>query len=181
VDIPEDVFFNYFLTAPALYRLDLRKGKVTTTLSPFSGGILPGYNASFSPTDRHLAYVASNDPRVVNVYDLQSGEIFTITVDEQYIASGNFTWSKDGNQIVFMAVKYGWPHEERLGANGVSYFLLDVGEHTSLHIFDQEEIYPISWTEDGNIVLHRIYDGETLVYHLKRNKFTSITPTPLPQ
>ncbi len=179
-DAPEYLFFNYFNNALALYRLDLRTGKITPTLQPYTDNIFAGYYVSFSPTDEYLTYVASDSPRDVHVYNLQTGDVFTVTVDKQYIASGKFSWSQDGNKAIFMAVKSGWSDWETSVSNGISYFLLDLKMQSSLHLFDQQDMYRVGWTSDGNIILHNTSGKDDLLYNFQNNRFAVVTSTPSP-
>jgi WD40 repeat protein len=178
-DAPEYVFFNYFNKTLALYRLDLRNGKLTATLQPFTDNVLAGYDVSFSPADKYLVYVASNNPRDVHIYNLQTGDIFTIMIDDQYDASGNLEWSQDGNKAIFMAAKSGWGSETPI-SNGISYFLLDLKTRSSLHLFDQQDMYRVNWTQDGNIILHEASGENGLLYDFHHNGFKIVTPTPQP-
>ncbi len=177
-DEPGNIFFNYFQDTLALYRLDLRTGKLTTTLQPF-GNVFSGYSASLSPSSKYLTYVISNSPRDIHINDLQTGDAYTLTIDLQYIVSGNFEWSSDGTQAIFMGVKFGWGSETPI-SNGISYFLLDLKTKTSNHIFDQPDMDQVSWTQDGNIILHNVSGKDGLLYNLQNNTFTVVTPTPSP-
>jgi hypothetical protein len=58
---------------------------------------------SFSPTDKYLVFVASDSPRAMHAYNLQTDDVFTVTVDEQYVASGRLFWSQDTDKAIFMA------------------------------------------------------------------------------
>ena len=180
VDAPEYVFFNYFNNALALYRLDLRSGKITPTLQPFNDNILAGYYVSFSPTDKYLAYVSSDSPRDVHLYNLKTGDVFSIVIDEQYVASGNFSWSQDSNQAVFVGVKAGWSYYDASVENGVSYFLLDLRTQSSIHLFDKQDLHRVSWMQDGNIILHNPSGGDGFLYNPQNNSFTVVTSTPFP-
>lgn len=180
VDEPENIFFNYFQNTWALYRLDLRTGKITATLPPFSNGFTSGYNASISPADKYLIYVISNSPRDIHISNLQTGDIFTINVDKQYVAGGRFSWSQDGNKAVYMAVRSGWSYGNASIENGVSYFLLDLKTQSSIHLFDKQDRHRVSWTQDGNIILHNASGKDALFYNLQDNKFTVVTSTPTP-
>ncbi len=179
-DAPGNIFFNYFQHTLALYRLDLRSSKLTTTLQPFKGDVFSGYNTSLSPTDKYLTYIISNSPRDIHISNLQTGDAYTLTVDEPYIASGNFVWSQDGNKAIFVAVKSGWSDWNTSISNGVSYFLLDLKARSSIHLFDQQDIYRVSWTQDGNIILHSVSGHDGLLYDFQTNTFITVTPTPGP-
>lgn len=179
-DSPGNTFFNYFQNTLALYRLDLQTGKITTTLQPFRGDVFSGYNASLSPSDKYLAYVISSDPRDIHISNLQIGDSFTIKVGNQYVASGKFSWSQDGNKFVYMAVRSGWSYGNASIDNGVSYFLLDLKTQSSVHLFDKQDIYRVSWTQDGNIILHNASGKDGLFYNLQDNEFTVVTSTPTP-
>jgi WD40 repeat protein len=175
----ENDFFNRFQNSLAIYRIDLRTGKIAATLQPFHGDVIPGYAVSFSPSDKYLTYVISDSVRDVHVYNLQTGDIFTITIDTQYDASGKFEWSPDGNKAIFVAAKSGWGSETPIN-NGISCFLLDLKTRSSNHLFDQQDMYRVSWTQDGNIVLHDVSGDNGLLYNFQSNTFTSVTPTPAP-
>jgi hypothetical protein len=180
VDAPGNIFFNNFQDTLALYRLDLRTGKITTTLQPFKGIVFSGYSASLSPSDKYLAYVMSSSPRDIHISNLQSGDSYTIEVDEQYVASGKFSWAHNGNKAVFVAVKPGWSYYNASIDNGVSYFLLDLKTQSSIHLFDKQELHWVSWTQDDNIILHNVSGTDGLFYNLQDNKFTAVTSTPTP-
>lgn len=179
VDSPQDVFFNYFQNTLALYRLDLRTGKLTATLQPVKNDVFSGYYVSISPTDQYLTYIVSSNPRDVHVSNLQTGDTFTITIDKQYIASGRFSWSQDSNQAIFIALKSGWGSETPV-SNGVSYFLLDLKMRTSNRLFDQQDIYNVSWTADRNIILNDVSESKGLLYDFQHSSLVDVTVTPSP-
>ncbi len=179
-DSPQNIFFSFFADTPALYRLDLRTGKLTVTLQPFIDDIFADYYTSFSPNDAYLVYVIPSSPREINFYDLQTGNTFTITVDEKYIASGRFSWSPDGNMAIFIAVKSEWSYGQNPTKDGVSYFLMDLKERKSIRLFDKEDIYEVSWTQDGNIILHEVSGKDGLLYNFQNNEFIPVTATPRP-
>lgn len=179
-DEPENIFFNYFQNTLALYRLDFQTGKITTTLRLFRGDVFSGYNASFSPTDKYLTYVISNSPRDIHVSNLQTGGTYNLTLDNSYIASGNFVWSQDGSKAICVTVKSGWSGWDKSISNGISYFLLDLKTKSSNHLFDQQNMYRVSWTQDENIVLHNVSGDNGLLYDFQYNTFVVVTPTSQP-
>ena len=179
-DAPGNIFFNYFQDTLALYRLDLASGKVTTTLQSFKGNVFSGYSASLSPNDRYLTYVSSKSPREIYVNNLQTGDTYTLTIDEQFIASGNFVWFQDSNRAIYVAVKSGWSDWNTSISNGISYFLLDLKTKSSHHLFDQQNMFRVSWTQDGNIILHDVSGKDGLLYNFQNNGFTAVTATPRP-
>jgi len=180
VDVPQNIFFSRFQNSLGIYRLDLLSGEITATLQPFRGDMIPGYVASFSPSGKYLVYVIAGEPRNVHIYNLQTGDTFIITLDEQYIASGLFEWSQDSKRAIFVAAKASWSDWETSISNGISYYLLDLKTLSSLHLFDQPDIYRVSWTQDGNIILHQASGEDGLLYDFQSNTFTVVTPTPKP-
>jgi hypothetical protein len=179
-DAPEDIFFNYFLNAIAIYRLNLQTGNLTIVLSPFQEDPFAGYAVSFSTVDKYLAYVDSNAPRDIQVSTLQTGDLFRIQVDQEYIASGMIRWSPDNSKLIFVAVKEGWSDWTDSINNGVSYFMVDLNSRSLQHLFDKQEIYKPIWTQENKLILDQASGGDSLLYDFQSNSFTIITPTPHP-
>lgn len=114
------------------------------------------------------------------MYNLKTGKEFTNSVDEQYIASGIFSWSQDGNQAIFVGVKPGWSYYSPSIDNGVSYFFLDLKTKSSIYLFDKPDLHRVSWTQDGNIILHNVSGTDGLLYNFQNNSFSVVTSTPSP-
>jgi hypothetical protein len=77
-----------------LFRLDLNTGYVSTILPIRS--TLTGYQIEFSSNGRYLAYNVYNTP---TIFDLRTGETFTIEVNENF--AGNLTWSPDSTELAY--------------------------------------------------------------------------------
>lgn len=110
----------FFGTGVSLYRLDLSLGNFTTIL-PF---VKHNYYNDFeiSPNVQYLAYSDVKDGNVVFIQDLINGNRKTIRLENSYVLTGGFTWTPDGNHLIFAAAIDGWENNKA----GFSLFRLDL-------------------------------------------------------
>ena len=78
----------------ALYRIELKTGKVSTILP--ATPTVDGYLFAFSPTGRRLAYSGSYGPVIL---DLRTGQELNLDVGDD--AFGYLTWSPDGSELAY--------------------------------------------------------------------------------
>jgi len=103
-----------------LYRLDLSSGELTIILPYREDGYYSG--PSISNDTHHLAYSDSKDSNIVFIQDLTNGEVKAIELSNDYVITGDFTWTPDGKYLIFAAGIHGWEN----GKAGISLFRLNL-------------------------------------------------------
>jgi len=177
-DAPGNIFFNYFGNSIGVYRLDLNTGELTTTLQPTSN-IFASYAASFSSRDKYLTYVHSSNSTDIHIQNIQTGELEKFSLNEEYSASGLFTWSPDDKKLVFVAAKQGWqPYDDTQPQDSVSFFMLDIETGALQHLFDKQDIYKPIWITNDKLTLNQLDGDDFLLYDFQSSSFSAITPTP---
>lgn len=94
-----------FISSIGVFRMNLSNGEVSEILKAsydFDSYTGYYYTASISPTGKRLAYIFNNQPLILNLLDLNTGETNSITLDNKYTFGGQYQWSEDGTKIVFM-------------------------------------------------------------------------------
>lgn len=80
-----------------LYRINLQTGEFELVLQTKDFDAL-----SISPNDQFLVYSQWDEPNIIYVRNLQNGDNAKVTLNEDIIASGHFTWSPDSESVVFV-------------------------------------------------------------------------------
>jgi hypothetical protein len=150
-------------TGTKLIRFDLETGAWSDTKM--------GYAFSFSPNDRYLAYRSELG---IQIYDLQTGQVRVIPI--KYPEYGRFTWSPDGQKILFVATSNETDLENR--EKGFTALVLDVKTQNLQIVFENntEFLYPAEWKDMNNVILEKLFDGFGEQYNLDLNTGV-ITPT----
>lgn len=179
VDAPQDVFFNYFGKNIGVYRLDLKTGKLTTTLQPIFKNHVSSYAVSFSNKDKYIAYTHSIAPTRIYIQNIQTGKTAEITLDSKFNASGMFSWSSDDKNLVIVATTPNWqPYGNSLSEDSVSYFIYDVESEEIQLLFNKFDLYRPSWLSNEKLEFNQLFSDEKLIYDLPSRTFMQVIPTP---
>lgn len=150
-----DGYWEPYHQGIVLYRLDLETGQISEVL-PLVRSNWRFYSYALSPDDSTLAYiVADQSPVVLNIRDLQTGRETTFEFDPKYNTGGGFSWSPDGQELVFSVTQYEQKNDEYLAT---SILLFD---KDSLQVTELLKDYPgklqvTAWSEDAKILLEAI-------------------------
>lgn len=148
--------FAFFETT-ALYRLDLKSGKVTETLP--AGKTY--YSLGISPNDRWLAYFdLLAKPLSLIIHDFRTGNNEIVEIDTSYNTGGKFAWSDDSKLLAFSAATYDDITDEYL----VSVLVWDTNKKiftTIINHFDmQNALVPVGWIGETKIILEERFSVE---------------------
>lgn len=163
LDVPESDFFNDFRLGPALYRLNLNSGKITTTLPPDLNDMVAGYSFAFSPNDKYLVYDGPHS--ALSLYELKTGKTEEIDLGDEYLFYGRYNWSADSKQLAFIAF-----HSISTQQSAYSYFVMNISDLASTRLMEKSQIYDFTWTDPALLTLTSA--DETLDFDL------ALTPTP---
>jgi WD40 repeat protein len=172
-DEPENIFFNGYMTANGLYRLDLGSGKLTTTLPPVTGDVFAGYAFSFSPNDKYLAYVSPEKLNEIRVYELKTGHIEKISL-EKYDFCGKFVWAPDGKTLAFVAYRNTSQDKGIYAYYWMSVFDWLPNKVTENQATRWEETCCLRWTQEGNLMI-----GDDLLFDFSKKSLV-VLPSPTP-
>lgn len=101
-----DGYWESFHQGMVLYGLNLESGEISEVL-PRGKSERIYYSFSFSPNDRRLAYIKTDQsPVILNIRDMQTGTGQSYEFDPKYNTGGNFVWSPDSQKLVFSIVQY---------------------------------------------------------------------------
>ncbi len=150
-----DGYWEPFHQASDLFRLNLETGQI--------GPVLSGnyYSFSFSPNDRRLAYIVTDQsPVILNIRDLQTGINQSYPFDSKYNTGGSFLWARDSQNLIFSVTQYDESEHDYVST---SIILWDKDKpETTLLIKDHKEVLvPIEWIDETRILLQVIYENET--------------------
>lgn len=176
-DLPQDYFFNYFQDSPALYRLDLISGKYDEILEPNPGNLLAGYSFEFSPNNRILASINSENLSEIHLLDLETNEFSTVQIDPPFLG-GAISWSPDSKNLLITTTNQSWILENK-AENTFVYFLFEIKSSSLSILFETNSLYLPAW-ENMDSILLKSTENETLItYDLSQKKFIPNTiPTP---
>lgn len=124
-----------------VFRINLTNGKVDKVLRAnydFQNYHGQTYTVAISPTGRRLAYIAHHThPLVLNILDLNTGEISSFQLDPKYLNGGLFKWSQDGTKLAFKLSS----RSEEYGDDLISFAFLDLQKSDSLVVFLHEKSF----------------------------------------
>jgi len=174
-----DGYWEPFHQGIVLYRLNLETGQIGEVL-PLVRSNWRYYSFAFSPNDRRLAYIVTDQsPVILNIRDMQSGDEQSFEFDPKYNTGGEFVWSPDSQKLVFSVSRY-------LGGDGfvTSIFLWnkDTSKITELTTDYQGELRVTEWIDETKITLDAVVleQGQlkTRKYELDltSNKLTELNP-----
>ena len=168
-----------FTDGYSLLRLNLQTGALETYFQPVAN-FFEGYAFSFSPDDRYLVYVEREQPRVIFINDLLSGEQKTLTFKTTYSDIGMFAWVPNSYKVIFVAAGSNWSG----GQNGFSLFLYDLNlrQLTLLIDNDMRQLSPIGegvqqdlWISESEIILMD-YSSNYFKLNIYTKELTPYTP-----
>lgn len=104
-----------------IYRINLDTGELTTILPEIENGYY--FDSSISPNYQYLVFSDSRQANLIHILNPLDGKtIKTIALDENYVITGDFTWTSSGTKLIFVAGINGWEQEKA----GISIFRLDM-------------------------------------------------------
>lgn len=155
-----DGYWESFHQGIVLYRLTLETGQISEVL-PLGKSDWIFYSFAFSPNDRRLAYIMTDQsPVILNLRDMQTGDEQSFEFDSKYNTGGAFIWSPDSQKLVFSISQFGPSIYEHIAT---SIILWDKEKpDTSTLVKDHKEILvPIEWVNDTKIILQIQYESDT--------------------
>ncbi|MDR3578103.1 MAG: hypothetical protein P4L50_29915 [Anaerolineaceae bacterium] len=160
-----------------LFRINLNDGTVTATLSESAWGA--GYQLSYSPDGRRLAYTYESGPPAI--VDLETGEKFTINVGSDNV--GDLTWSPDGSQLAFATCR---PTQDGSGVEKSSIKIFSLKTHSSKTVLEVMKNFLTIESQDGKQFLISNSDEQgfftdLLLYNWSSGQLATVTPTPSPE
>jgi len=149
-----DGYWEPFHQGIVLYRLNLETGQISEVL-PLVRSNWRFYSFAFSPNDRRLAYIVTDQsPVVLNIRDMQTGGEQSFEFDPKYNTGGGFVWSLDSQKLVF-SVGLHLGNDEFV----TSIFLWDKGASkvTELIRDHPSEMRSIKWVNETRITLEAVF------------------------
>jgi hypothetical protein len=111
---------SYFRDNNALYRLNLYNGEINSVL-PYSK---KEYALSLSPNGTYLAY-AEFGSTPVHLQDMNNDNEKTITLNNNYVLTGDFAWTSDSSNLIFASAMNGWED----GDGGISIYKVTIKDN----------------------------------------------------
>ena len=150
-----DGFWEPFHQGAVLFRIHLETGQISEVLPKGTDGYI-FYAYTFSPDDKTLAYIVTDEsPVVLTLRDLQTGDEQKIAFDPKYNTGGGYIWSPDGRKFVFSVAQYDTtvPNHDYVA---VSIYLWDQENKEMLLLIEDypEFLEPHQWVEESKIILH---------------------------
>ena len=93
---PKSAHFHTLINS--LYRINLKTGYFELVLPKDQFGVL-----EISPDDQYLVYSQFDEPDIIHVINLKSGNESQVDLNLEIVASGPFVWNPAGTRIVFAA------------------------------------------------------------------------------
>ena len=165
-----------------LYRIDMNSGVYQLLRSGT-------FDFSFSPTDRRLVFIEElNSPPIVEVHDLQTGDIKTLKlkVEDTYNQAKVDAWSSDGLMFAVKTVSgINYSYDVHT-PDMFSLIIIDVNSWSQKVVVKDLQtisLKVLEWTDD-DILIYQTGDDHyaepvaTWHYDLKTDSI--ITPTPVP-
>jgi hypothetical protein len=147
-------YWEPFHTASDVFRLHLESGQISHILKN------QYYSYSFSPNDRRLAYIITDQsPVILNIRDQQTGAEQAFEFDSKYNTGGRFLWAPDSQSVVFSITQY----DENLHEYIATSIVLCEPKRpacTTLLTEHKEVLVPVEWVNDSIILLQALYEDE---------------------
>jgi hypothetical protein len=155
-----DGYWEPYHQGIVLYRLDLQTGQISEVL-PLGKSDWIFYSFAFSPNDRRLAYIVTdNSPVTLNIRDMQTGDEHSFEFDPKYNTGGGFVWSPDSQQLVFSITQFDTSNYEYV-ATSIILWDRDASELTTLIKDHPSHMKVIEWASETTIVLQAEILGPT--------------------
>ena len=154
-----DGYWEPFHQGIVLYRLDLGTGQISEVL-PLRKSDWIFYSLAFSPNDRRLAYIVTDQsPVVLNIRDMQTGEEQSFEFDSKYNSGGRLLWAPDSQSVVFSITQYDTNIHEYIATSIV---LCEPKRPacTTLLTDHKEVLIPVEWVNDSFILLQVLAQDE---------------------
>lgn len=158
--------FNGF-GSNGLYRMKLNDGSVSN--------ILPaGYDFSFSPTGRRLAYYGRGD---TIIRDLQTGN--EISIDTGDAIFGPVKWSPDGLELAYATCRDDNSFDS-IKKSTVKIFSIQQGVSRTILEKENKQLTVVGWGANNMIEIYSAFNMEFEDLHFDLNSNQWLTPTPTP-
>ena len=128
-----------------IYRMDLGTGEVVAILPEIEHGYY--FDSTISADYQFLVFSDSSQPNIIQVLNpTDKKTIKIIELDKKYVTTGGFTWTQDGEKLIFAAGNKGWEQ----GQAGISIFRLDMStfQLQALLLNDRRNLVPW-WNSDS--------------------------------
>ena len=169
----------YGFGAAGLFRLNLNDGTVRATLPLSPWGM--GYEITFSPGGRRMAYAYHYNSGQVTILDLQNGE--ELSVDNGVDASGSLTWSPDGSELAYATCNWTQDSAGNYRVESSAVKIYSLAAHTSRTVLQALENFLVIMP--GNTNHFYIYNDDDqanntteLQYDWFMGQLVTVTPTP---
>jgi hypothetical protein len=176
-----DGYWEPFHQGIVLYRLDLETGQISETL-PLGKSDWIFYSYAFSPNDRRLAYIVTDQsPVILNIRDMQTGDEQSFEFDLKYNTGGGFVWSPDSQKLAFSVTQFDTNTYEYI-ATSIILWDKDTSKITELIKDHPSEMSVIEWVDKTKIILKAVTleSGEIKTQNyeldLTSNNLTEINP-----
>jgi hypothetical protein len=143
---------GYFWDNYGLYRLNLITGEIETIL-PY---LEKGYSFSLSPSNEYLAY-SKIESVPIHIKSMINNEEELITLNDDYVLTGAFAWSRDNSSLLFASAINGWED----GDGGISIYKVRIKDLRLENILlnDKRLLIPFPEYETNNY-----WSSENLLY-----------------
>jgi hypothetical protein len=171
-----DGYWESFHQGMVLYRLNLESGEISEVL-PRGKSERIYYSFSFSPNDRRLAYIKTDQsPVILHIRDIQIGTEQSYEFDPKYNTGGRFVWSPDSEKVVFSIRQFDTNRYEQV-ATSIVLWEKEKSKTTILLKDHQKNLVPIEWVNDTKIVLQVQYEDDTkFEFDLINNELKQMSP-----
>ncbi|HEX9388277.1 MAG TPA: hypothetical protein VF918_18270 [Anaerolineales bacterium] len=147
-----DGYWEPFHQGIVLYRLNLETGQINEVL-PLGKSDWIFYSFSFSPDDKILAYIVTDQsPVILNLRDIQSGDEQSFELDPKYNTGGGFVWSPDSQKLVFSITQFNTSTYEYI-ATSIILWDKDELKLTELIKDHQSRMRVIEWVDQTKIIV----------------------------
>jgi len=152
----------------ALMRLDVGTGKVSPVLPPIGS-----YYYDFSTDGTKLLSVDEvQNPLIVKVLDIGTGEEIKIYLDKRFDEAGSFRLSPDSHKMLISALD-----EEK----GYSIILANLQSGSQIYLDDRYDFVLMSWVDEYTIYGSGRENGNVFFFYLDTTTMqTSPAPAPTP-
>ena len=161
-----------------LFQLNLNSGSVAPILAATTSHF--GYQFSFSPDGRWLAYTYQNEQPVI--LNLKTGE--SISVQPGGEKTGGLTWAPDGSQLAYPFCEQDLSHFT-IVRSGIKVYSPKTQTLTLLLLKIDGKRAQIAYKQDGGLLKIMIEENGTDAVHYQfydwpTGQMTTPTPTPVP-
>lgn len=181
VDPHTDGYWEPFHQGMVLFRLSLESGEISEVL-PQGKSDWIFYSFAFSPNDRKLAYIMTDQsPVKMNMRDMQTGLEHSYEFDPKYNTGGGFVWSPDSQKLVFSVTQFDASTYQYL-ASSIILWEKDEAKLTELIKDHQSRMQALEWKDQMKFTLQAEILGPEKVttqkyeFDLTNNELTELNP-----